>query len=328
MANYLPGMLEVPIIDGQSEDICGRDDRYYHFGMWTDFCDISINQLKLYNQFPNNPKEDGYPYQPSEGVDIITYTVNGNEIQFTSPVPVESYLTFTIKYDYTDEDGNIQHGVATGKMKKWDTESGIVYIDLPAGITKYDITKVDVSPERDAWYYYRLKRHKPHIDTDKAFRFGLVSTLASDSSLLNADFVDSLVQGDFMSGDTIMMQISIGENVVDSDERVVFKTYKKLEPVDGLNDMDDESAEEAIINKAVDIIFAVDTDIEEWDITDALGLQVNTSTNSFREIGQVIYDGETYRILRYKNQENLSLAYDPKYAGITRSFIINFTKKQ
>ena len=92
--------------------------------------------------------------------------------------------------------------------------------------------------------------------------------------------------------------------------------------------MDDESAEEAIINKAVDIIFAVDTDIEEWDITDALGLQVNTSTNSFREIGQVIYDGETYRILRYKNQENLSLAYDPKYAGITRSFIINFTKKQ
>ena len=39
--SYLDEMLEVPIIDGQSEDVCGQDDRYYAFGMWTDFCGLS-----------------------------------------------------------------------------------------------------------------------------------------------------------------------------------------------------------------------------------------------------------------------------------------------
>lgn len=326
MQNYLPGMLEVPIIDGQSEDICGRDDRYYHFGIWTDFCDIPINQLKLYNQFPNTPDESGYPYQPSEGVDVIIYAVKENKIQFSSPVPVESYLTFTVKYDYTDEHGTIQHKSVQTKLDKWQQKTKVLDIVLPDGITEYDITEVTVSPERDAWYYYRLKRRNIDIDTGDAFRFGLVSTLVPDEELLTPEFVDTLVEGDFMSGDTIAMQITMGDGEVDAKPHT-FKTYKKLEPVEGLNDMDDEEAETAMADNSVDIIFAVDTDIEQWDITDALGLQVNTPTNSFVEIGHVIYDGETYRILRYKNHDSLSLAYDPKYAGITRTFIINFTKK-
>ena len=322
-------MLEVPMIEGQSEDICGRDDRYYHFGLWTDFCDISINQLKQYNTFPNRPDKDGFPYDPSEGIDLIAYQVKGAHIKFVSPNPVESYLTFKIKYDYTIDGTNIQHKVVTAKMDKWQTESDVDVI-LPDGVTAYDITEVTVTPERDAWYYYRLKRRNEDVDVDDAFRFGLVSTLANDSQILNTEFVGSLVEGDFHSGSTITMQISIGEgrtNFDDHDRDVEFKTWKKLEPVEGLNDMDDETADSEIIRNAVDIIFAVDTDIEDWDITDDFGCKIETVGHEFIEVGEVIYDGETYRILRYKNPENLSLAYDPRYDGITRNFIITFTKK-
>ena len=327
MINYLPGMLEVPIIEGQSEDFCNQDDRYYHFGLWTDFCDISINQMKQYNTFPNAPKDDGYPYDPSEGTDIIAYHVSGTSIVFESPEKVESTLTFTINYDYTDKNGNIQHATITTKMPKWGTEAEATIV-LPDGITKYDITKVEVSPERDAWYYYVLKRRKPDVDIDKAFRFGLISHLASDVDIMSDEYLEKMVEGDFYTGSTMTMQISIGNtnNVTnDIDRDVEFKTYEELVPVDGLNNLPDSEADEAIINNAVDIIFAVDTDIEKWSIKDEFGNDIETPEHMFEEIGQYIYDGETYRMLRYQNPEVLSLAYDPAYTGITRRFLITFT---
>lgn len=51
MPNYLPGMLEVPWIEGQSECPCGNDDRFYAFGLWTDYCGMSMKELKKYNSF-------------------------------------------------------------------------------------------------------------------------------------------------------------------------------------------------------------------------------------------------------------------------------------
>ena len=44
--SYLDGMLEVPFINGQSEDVCGQDDRFYAFGLWTDFCGLSDEEMK------------------------------------------------------------------------------------------------------------------------------------------------------------------------------------------------------------------------------------------------------------------------------------------
>ena len=273
MPNYLPGMLEVPVIDGQSEDICNNDDRYYHFGLWTDFCDISINQMRQYNTFPNKPGDDGYPYGPSEGTDIITYDVTGTIIAFEAKEKVESYITFTISYDYTDTDGSVKHASVKTEMKKWATGAE-VEIKLPYGVAKYDITKVEMTPERDAWYYYELKRRKPDVDIDRAFRFGLISYIAGDDEVLTDEYLAKMVEGDFHSGTSITMQISIGNTSGlddDIDRDVEFKTYEELIPIDGLNGMEEIVADRAITESAVDIVFAVDTDIKAWLIKDEFG---------------------------------------------------------
>lgn len=329
MPNYLPGMLEVPIIDGQSEDICNQDDRYYHFGLWTDFCGISINQMRQYNTFPNVPGDDGYPYPPSEGEDIILYDTTGATIAFEAEKKVESYITFTVKYDYTDTDGIVKHASLDVHMDKWDTTAEAI-IGLPYGVTEYDITDVTMKPERDAWYKYVLKKRKPDIDTDKAFRFGLISYLAGDDEILTDEYLEKMVEGDFHSGTSITMQISIGNTnnpEDDIDRDVEFKTYEELVPVDNLNTMDDFDADAAIIENAVDIVFAVDTDIQNWTIKDEFGNDIETYDHRFEDIGTHIYDGETYRLLRYQNPENLSLAYDSSRNGITRRFLITFTIK-
>ena len=46
IVNRFPPLEEVPIIEGQSEDICGQDDRYYAFGLWTDYCGLSKEEMK------------------------------------------------------------------------------------------------------------------------------------------------------------------------------------------------------------------------------------------------------------------------------------------
>ena len=141
MPNYLPSMLEVPIVEGQSEDICGQDDRFYHFGLWTDYCGISINQMRQYNTFPNDPKDDGYPYKPSEGHNVISYDVTGTTVAFESQFPVTSFVTLTVEYDYTDGEGVVRHESVSTKMQK-DSSKAEALVVLPEGIEAYDITNV------------------------------------------------------------------------------------------------------------------------------------------------------------------------------------------
>ena len=59
MTKVLKGMLEVPMVDGQSEDICGNDDRIYVFGRWVDFCGTPISELQKYNACCGDSPEPG-----------------------------------------------------------------------------------------------------------------------------------------------------------------------------------------------------------------------------------------------------------------------------
>lgn len=43
---YLKEMLEVPIEGGRSQDVCGQDDNFYAFGLWTDFCGLSDEEMR------------------------------------------------------------------------------------------------------------------------------------------------------------------------------------------------------------------------------------------------------------------------------------------
>ena len=247
MPNYLPEMLEVPWIEGQSECPCGNDDRYYAFGLWTDYCGMSMKELKKYNSFcGENCEGGGGGCQPCP----------------CPPCP-----------------------------------------DPPE------------PPEPPT----------PTPTEDPGFRFTYVSTNDSDSSLLNSDFVASMVEGFFYTRNYIEMEWSLGQPQ-DSYSPYEFRIYTPSVPIDNLDNMSDAEAERIIRRYGMDIVFAVDTEITSWTILDGLGLPFETPGYEFNEIGQVPYEDRTYKILRYKNPMNLSPVYDSATEEPVRSFVIKFIK--
>ena len=325
MPNYLPGMLEVPWIEGQSECPCGRDDRYYAFGLWTDYCGMSMKDLRKYNSFCGEFCESEEP-EKEKIVDVITATVSGTSVTFSPQYPPASDVVLTVYYQYTDKNGNLTKSQISTVMEAGTVNAGVEIL-LPSLATNFSITDITVSPEEDDTYYYVIERIDKDVTKKDAFRFKFVHTLTDDSELLTEDFVSSMVEAQFYSRNYVELQFSLGEPG-DPYSQYEFHTYEDMVPVEGLDEMGDDEAEENIVNNAVDIVFAVDTDISRWKILDELGLSFETPGHNFEKIGVTEYNGEDYNILRYKNPDNLSLAYDPKRAPISRAFVIKFIKNQ
>lgn len=346
MPNYLPGMLEVPWIEGQSECPCGNDDRYYAFGLWTDYCGMSMKELKKYNSYCGencegggggggckpcpcppcpDPPEPPVPPTPEKIIDVIKAVVSGSTITFTPHYVPTSDLVLTVKYQYTDINGNLVKTEVTTVLEA-GTAGTSIKITIPGGATGLSVLDILVSPDEDENYKYVIEREDKDVTVKDAFRFDFVSHQAEDSELLTPDYVATLIPAYFRSKDYVELEFSLGEPEVESTRE--FKTYRDLIDVPGLNNMDDDEAEAAIVANSVDIILAVDTDIRSWKIVDELGLPFETPGYTFEKIGTVIYDEENYNILRYRNPDNLSLATDPEHDPISNTFAIKFYKNQ
>lgn len=326
MPNYLPGMLEVPMVEGQSECLCGRDDRYYAFGLWTDYCGMSMKELQKYNAYCGEYCDGGdkptpcppcpvcpdcppcpEPPQPQKIVDVITATVCGTSINFAPQYIPTSDLVLTVEYQYTDANNNLVHTHINTVMAA-GTNHAAINIVLPAGATALSVLDITVSPDEDDYYYYVIERRDIDPSVRDAFRFDFVEHSKPDSELLTPEFVATLIAARFRSN-RIEMDFCFGQ----PDEGTVlhdYSTYRDLVLIPGFNNMDDDEADELIVQYSYDMVFAIDTDISRYQIVDALGYEIQSAEFPLRSLGQVVYNGETYNIVRYANPTALSVAAD------------------
>ena len=300
---YLNGMLEVPIIEGQSEDVCGQDDRYYAFGLWTDFCGLSDEELRkaaIANAAGSSEccggggGGDTGSTGTSKTENIITVTNETGagtfKIDATAQKALDTDVTLTIPYIILYPDASTVEKTVRLTIKKGD-KTGSVTIDPGTGEVSKIKNDITVEPEESDKFEFTVKN-----DTDFKNNSILCGTvLYLDMEEYGLDALSFDVLQEFGEWDLTGKSVE----VTSSREAEYDPNYRG----------------QASIAKAhaYDFIFLIDSDLDADSlvVTDLNGIGEGEVVDLGDSIGSIEYDDELYTVYRLSNPEGWSVVVGP-----------------
>ena len=302
--SYLDGMLEVPFINGQSEDVCRQDDRFYAFGLWTDFCGLSDEEMKkaaIANAAGSSEccgggggGEDTGSTGSSKTENIIVITSEksgrGYKIIATATKTVDTEVTLTIPYVILHDDGTTEEKTVKVKIENGKKVGSAEVVPTSGELAKVknDIT---VEPEESDKFEFSVKN-----DTDfksNSILCGTVLYLDMEQYGLDAlsydvlrDFIDSSLTGKSVE-------------VTTSRDAEIDPNYRG----------------QASIRRdhAYDFLFLIDADLDvsKLVVTDLNGIGEGEIVDLGPSIGSLEYDDELYEVFRLTNIDGWSVVVGP-----------------
>ena len=302
--SYLDGMLEVPFINGQSEDVCGQDDRFYAFGLWTDFCGLSDEELRkaaIANAAGSSEccgggggGEDTGSTGSSKTENIIVITSEksgrGYKIIATATKTVDTEVTLTIPYVILHDDGTTEESTVEVKIGNGKKDGYVEIVPTSGELAKVknDIT---VEPEESDKFEFSVKN-----DTDfktNSILCGTVLYLDMEEYGLDAlsydvlrEFIDSSLTGKSIE-------------VTTSREAELDPNYRGQASIRK--------------NHAYDFLFLIDADldVDKLVVTDLNGIGEGEIVDLGDSIGSLEYDDELYEVYRLTNIDGWSVVVGP-----------------
>ena len=301
---YLKGMLEVPFIDGQSEDVCNQDDRFYAFGLWTDFCGLSDEEMKkaaIANAAGSSEccgsgggGGDTGSTGTSKTQNIIKITNTGKDgnytITATAEKAVDTEVIVTIHYIVLKPDGTTETKDATITIPEGE-KSASINITPEQGIATKIKNDIELEPEESNKFEFVAEN-----DTDlknNSILYGTVYYL--DMEQYGLDAISFSVISEF--GEINLTSGSV--EISSTRDAEVVDNYR------GQASIRDEHA--------YDFIFLIDADLNAEDliITDLQTLGDGEVIDLGDSIGSVEYDGELYTAYRLTNHMGWSVVVSP-----------------
>jgi hypothetical protein len=298
---YLKEMLEVPIIDGQSEDVCNQDDRYYAFGMWTDFCGLSDEEMRkaaIANAAGSSECCGGggdtgnTGTSKTENIITITSEKDGEKCTLTATAEqeVDVDVTITIPYlilypDGTTESKQTMIKILNGK------KIGRVEIVPESGTVSKIKNNITVEPKTSDSFEFEVDNQTDI--KDNSILYGTARYLEMEE--YGIDALTYSVLGEF-------------SEVHISEETVEISSKRAAEEVDNYR------GQPAIRDAhAYDFVFLIDADIDVNDliVTDLNGAGEGDVVHFDESIGSIEYDDELYAAYRLTNHVAWSVVTGP-----------------
>lgn len=319
--SYLNGMLEVPIIEGQSEDICGQDDRYYAFGMWTDFCGLSNEEMKkaaIANAAGSSEccgsgsggggDTGNTGTSKTENIIAITNIVRDGKVTVTATADkaVDTEVTLTIPYIVLKDDGSTETREATITIQNGQT-TGSTVLDPDDGTATKIKNNIEVEPAESDKYEFKVE-NKTDLKNNSIL-YGTVYYLEMQKYGIDAISYSTLEE--------------FGE-VQLTGEAVEFSSSRDAEVVDNYR------GQTSIRNEhAYDFIFLIDSDLDVADlvVTDMQGIGDGEVVDLGQSIGSIDYDGELYAAYRLSNPVGWSVVVSPDEQPIGYEWKYKIEKK-
>lgn len=286
MANNIPypkEMLEVPFIDGQSEDICGNDDRYYAFGLWTDFCGMEDEELRkagAANARGDNPCCEGEEEPTELEINKISLSISGgNKIVATAEKPVDVDVVLTVTYVVMKSDGTTSEEKIKIRIPE-NKKAGSVQIHLDDGQIVKISNDIEVNPSESELYEFIAVN-----DSDIKINSILYGTVHYNSmeetgiAALTPEIINEF-------GEVFMIGSDI--EISKKQDAEVDENYRGQQSI--------------AINHSYDFIFLIDRDIDKNDLIFKDETDIESDVLDLGDsIGTVEYDGEIYNAFRLSN---------------------------
>lgn len=296
---YLKEMLEVPFEGGHSQDVCGQDDNFYAFGLWTDFCGLSDEEMRkaaIANAAGSSDccggggGGDTGSTRTENKVVITLDLVDGKYVvNATAQKPVDIDITIEVPYivDGGEYSGtlNIYNGSKTGSFTIGETttrpEIGTMTYEESGQSDKYD-------------YVYDDETDAP--SGKNVLLYGPVKYLDMENQGVGA------LTGDVLSS---LQRIDI---TTDFKE---FSAKKDAEYVEEYTENNPDK-EELELEHTYDFVFLLDETIasNEVDILDISGPRENPVSLG-NSIGSVERDGITFNVYRLTNLDGWGVIIGP-----------------
>ena len=299
---YLNGMLEVPIIDGQSEDVCNQDDRFYAFGLWTDFCGLSDEEMRkaaIANAAGSSECCGGgggdtgsTGSSKTENIISITNDTSGGAFKIiaTAQKPVDTDVTITIPYVILYQDGTTEEKTVKLKLKSGD-KTGSVSIDPGDGVVSKIKSNMTVEPEESDKFEFTVKNNTDF--KDNSILCGTILYLDMEEYGLDAISFDVLQE--FREWNLT------GKSVETSASR------------EAEYDPNYRGQHSISVAHAYDFIFLIDSDldVDSLVVTDLNGIGEGEVVDLGETIGSIEYDDELYAAYRLSNPDGWSVVIGP-----------------
>lgn len=299
---YLNGMLEVPIIDGQSEDVCNQDDRFYAFGLWTDFCGLSDEEMRkaaIANAAGSSECCGGgggdtgsTGSSKTENIISITNDTSGGafKINATAQKLVDTDVTITIPYVILYQDGTTEEKTVKLKLKSGD-KTGSVSIDPGDGVVSKIKSNMTVEPEESDKFEFTVKNNTDF--KDNSILCGTILYLDMEEYGLDAISFDVLQE----FGEWNLTGKSVETSA--SREAEYDPNYRGQRSIS--------------IAHAYDFIFLIDSDldVDSLVVTDLNGIGEGEVVDLGETIGSIEYDDELYAAYRLSNPDGWSVVIGP-----------------
>lgn len=302
--NRFPPMEEVAWIEGQSEDICGYDDRYYAFGLWTDYCGLSDKEMKKAAIANANGSTEccggggggtdtgDTGSTRTENVIKITSQSQGQTytITATATKTVDTDVVLTIPYMILYDDGTTETKDVEVTVKKGE-KVGTTKVSLSDGRIAKIKNDITVEPEESEKYEF-----VPENDTDFKVNSILCGTiLYLDMEEYGLEILTADILREF-------------EDVQLTGKSVEVATAREAE-------LDPRYKGQASIAEAhaYDFLFLIDSDIDvsKLVVTDLTGIGDGEVVDLGESIGSVEYDDELYAAYRLSNPSGWSVVVAP-----------------
>lgn len=301
---YLKEMLEVPFIDGQSEDVCGQDDRYYAFGLWTDFCGLSDEEMKkaaIANAAGSSEccgsgggggdTGDTGSTRTENKITITSESSGGNyKIVATAAKAVDVDVTLTIPYVILYSDGTTETKEIEIKIKKGE-KTGSKEIVLTEGVLSKVKNDITVEPEESEKFDFTVENKTDF--KNNSILCGTILYLDMEEYGLDALSYDVLQE---------FLDVSLtGKSVEVSASR------------DAERDPNYRGQASIRREHAYDFLFLIDADldVDKLVVTDLNGIGEGEIVDLGETIGSVEYDDELYAAYRLSNPTGWSVVVGP-----------------
>ena len=294
MANYMNDPRETMVSEnGIFLDWCGDDTRYYYNGSYVDLCGMSPEEyMKRWDCCDDN---GGNSDTPKRNPIVLTQTpiINENtgmeavEIVATASKPVATDITVNIMVEYIDESTNTIVSEEVAIVIPRGQKTGKFMFSRPS-IT---ITSAKPSPESDEQFDYVTEGNISEVIG--CLFHGVYPTNGPDNG------------------------ITVGlENIIKDVTYLNDKTYNATVMVPYVQ-VEGPLTDEVIDAHVMDMIFAIDADIDNFSVTDAFDSDYTKEINKVRTISVQAPD-ETgklitafYNVYRMKNDQLVNVGTKP-----------------
>lgn len=292
MTNYMNDPRETMVSkNGIFLDWCGDDTRYYYNGSYVDLCGMSPEEYMKRWDCCDDDSDDTLKKNPIVLTQIPTINENTGmeavEIVATALKPVASNITVNMTVEYMDESTNTIISEETAIIILIGQKTGKIMLSRPSVI----ITSAKPKPKSDRKYYYVTEGN---ISESIGCLFhGVYPTNGPDSG------------------------ITVGlENIIKDVTYLNDNTYNATVMVPYVQ-VEGPLTDEVIDAHVMDMIFAIDADIDSFSVTDAFNSDYSREANKVKTISVQAPDEAGnlmtafYNVYRMKNDQLVNVGTRP-----------------